>query len=61
MPFGVLNFERSELRIFLFLVPAQAAPGKASDAHDDKNDADDSCWFHAANATAIAVRQSIAE
>ena len=52
MTFGVLDFNRPQLRVFLFFSPTQAAVGEADDANDDENDADYSSWFHGANATA---------
>jgi hypothetical protein len=39
----------------------QASPGKADDADDDENDADNSSRFHNRDATAVVGRQSIAE
>jgi len=50
--FGVLDFERAELGVFLFLVPTEAAIGEADNANDDENYADDASWFHARDATA---------
>ena len=46
MTFGVLDFKRPELSIFLFLSPTQATVSEADDANDDENDADYSSWFH---------------
>ena len=45
------DLKRTQLGVFLFLVPAQAAPGKANDADDDQNDADDSSRFHDVDVT----------
>ena len=56
MTFGVLDFERSELGVFLFLVPTEAAIGEADNADDDENDAYYSRWFHEADATAAVDR-----
>jgi len=56
MPFGVLDFERPNLRVFLFLTPPEPAVSKTDNANDDENDSDYSCWFHGANATAVAGR-----
>ncbi len=56
MTFGVLDFKRTKLRVFLFFGPAQAAPGKANNPDDDQNDADNSSWFHGADATATVDR-----
>ena len=59
--FGVLDFQRTKLGIFFLLVPVQTAPGKANNANDDENNADDSSWFHDADVTKAGGRQSIAE
>src|SRR4030095_12671607 len=59
--FGVLDFKRTKLGIFLFLVPVQAAPGKANDADDDQNNPDNPCRFHAFDPTVAGGRRSIAE
>ena len=59
MPLGMFNFERTDLGIFLFFVPAQPAISEADDADDDENDADDSSWSHDADVTTVVVRQSI--
>jgi len=56
MTFGVLDFKRPKLRVFLFLSPTQAAVGEADNANDDENDADYSSWFHGADATAVVGR-----
>ncbi len=56
MTFGVLDFNRPKLGVFLFLSPAQAAVGETDNADDDKNDADYSSWFHGADATAVCAR-----
>ena len=56
MIFGVLDFKRPKLRVFLFLSPTEAAVGEADDANDDENDADDCSWFHGADATAVDAR-----
>ena len=56
MTLRVLDFKRSYLRVFLFLVPAQATPGKTDDTNGDENDADDYRWFHDVDATAVAGR-----
>ena len=56
MTFGVLNLDRSYLRVFLFLVPTEAAIGEADNADDDENDAYYSSWFHEADATAVDGR-----
>jgi len=56
MTFSVRNLERTELGVFLFFGPTQAAPGKTNDADDDKNNADNSRWFHGADATAAVDR-----
>ena len=53
MIFGVLDFNRPKLGVFLFLSPAQAAVGETDNADDDENDADYSSWFHGADATAV--------
>jgi len=52
MTFGVLDFNRPKLRVFLFLSPTEAAIGEADNANDDENDSDYSNWFHSAEATA---------
>lgn len=52
MTLGVLDFNRPQLRVFLFLIPTQAAISEANNTNDDQNDADYSSWFHGANATA---------
>ena len=57
----MLDLEGPQLRVFLFLIPTQTAPGEADNANDDENDADDSCWFHGADPTTVAGRRSIAE
>jgi hypothetical protein len=57
--FAMLDFQRTELRIFFLLVPVQTSPGEADDADDDEKNADDSSWFHARDATAAAGRRSI--
>ena len=56
MTFGVLDLDRPQLSVFLFLSPTQAAVSEADKANDDENDADYSSWFHGANATAVAGR-----
>ena len=56
MTFGMLDFNRPKLRVFLFLSPTQAAVGEANNPDDDQNDADYSSWFHSADATAAAGR-----
>ncbi len=59
MTFSVFDFDRPQLRVFLFLSPTQAAVGETDNADDDENDADYSSWFHGPDATAVAGRQSI--
>ena len=59
MTFGMLDFDRTKLGVFLFLSPAQAAVGEADNADDDENDADYSSRFHSPDTTAVAGRQSI--
>ena len=56
---SVLDLKRPQLRVFLFLIPPQAAIGESDNANDDENDADYSSRFHNANATTVAGRQSI--
>ena len=46
MTFGMLDFKRPELCVFLFLCPTQATVGKADDTDDDENDPDNCSWFH---------------
>jgi len=57
--FRMLDLERTKLRVFLFFSPTQAAVGEADNPNDDENNTDDSSWFHGADATAGAGRQSI--
>jgi hypothetical protein len=59
--FSVLDFERTQLGVFFLGRPMNAAPGKTDNANDNENDADNSSWFHSADATAVAARQSIEE
>ncbi len=59
--FGMLDFQRTKLGIFLLGRPMQAAPGETDNADDDENDADDSSWFHVSDTTATAGLQSIGE
>lgn len=40
------DLERTELRVFLFRSPVQAAPCKADNTDDDENNADDRSGFH---------------
>lgn len=56
MTLGVLDLEGSYLRVFLFLVPTEAAIGEADNADDDENDAYYSSWFHGTDATAVDGR-----
>ena len=56
MTLGVLDLEGSYLRVFLFLIPTEAAVSEANNPDDDENDADYSSWFHEADATAVDGR-----
>jgi hypothetical protein len=46
MTFRVFDFERSQLRVFLFLRPAQPAISKTDNTDDNENDPDNSSWLH---------------
>ncbi len=50
----VSDFKGTELRVFFFRRPTQAAISKADDADDDENDADDRGRFHWSELTADA-------
>ena len=56
MTLSVLDLDRSYLRVFLFLVPTEAAVGKANNPDNDENDAYYSSWFHGTDATAVDGR-----
>jgi hypothetical protein len=47
--FGVFDFQRTKLGVFFLSRPFYSAPGKANDADNDEDDADDSSWFHSAS------------
>jgi len=59
--FSMFDFQRTKLSVFLLGGPFDSTPGKANDADNDENDANNSSRFHAADPTTIAVPQSIAE
>lgn len=42
----VLDFERTDLRVFLLCCPPESAVREPDDAYNDENDANDSSGFH---------------
>lgn len=59
MAFLVSNFKGTELGVFLFGGPTQAAISEADDANDDENYADDAGRFHRADLIMAAGLRSI--
>lgn len=56
MTFAVRDLKRTKLGVLFLFAPTQASPGKADDANDDQDDANNSSWFHAADATVVGDR-----
>jgi len=42
----VSDFKWAQLGVFLFCRPTQTAPGKADEADNNENNADNTGWFH---------------
>ena len=53
MAFLVTNLNWTELCVFLFRRPAQAAPSESDDTNDNKDDADEDGRFHLGEVTVV--------